>query len=141
MQPSPASEERVRVTETVSQRTFTRLSAEELVGDPPAARRGIILFRKYVHAATIAYLQKDTLGNLIEANELASITMAALADFERVAATAPSRMTLQQQYKADAERATALVTAAGLAAAADLRQTLDSLFWQEVAIRTAVLGK
>ena len=120
---------------------FTRLSAEELVGDPPAARRGIILFRNYIHAATIAYLQKDTLGNLIEANELAAITTAALADFERIAAAAPSRMTLQQQYKADAERATALVTAAGLGSAADLRRTLDSLFWKEVAIQTVVPGR
>ena len=71
---------------------FRRLSADDLVGDPPAARRGVIVFRNYIHAATIAYLQRDTLGHLIDATELAAITRAALADFERVAATAPSRM-------------------------------------------------
>jgi hypothetical protein len=116
---------------------FKRLSADDLVGDPPAARRGIIVFRNYIHAATIAYLQRDTLGNLIEANELAAITRAALADFERVKATAPLRTTLEGQYKADAERAAALVAAAGPAApaAAELRRTLDGPFWKEVADR------
>ena len=92
---------------------FRRLSTDDLVGDPPAARRGVIVFRNYIHAATIAYLQRDTLINLIDANELAAIASAALADFERVAATAPSRKTLESQYKADAERATALVAASG----------------------------
>ena len=116
---------------------FRRLSTDDLVGDPPAARRGVIVFRNYIHAATIAYLQRDTLINLIDANELAAITSAALADFERVAATAPSRTTLESQYKADAERATALVAASGLAAsaAADLRRTLDGAFWKDVAER------
>jgi hypothetical protein len=116
---------------------FKRLSPEDLVGDPPEARRGIIVFRNYIQAATIAYLQRDTLSNLIDANELAAITRAALADFERVAATAPLRSTLEGQYKADAERATALVAAAGLvpAAGGELRRTLDGPFWKEVAIR------
>ena len=116
---------------------FKRLSPEDLVGDPPEARRGIIVFRNYIQAATIAYLQRDTLSNLIDANELAAITRAALADFERVAATAPLRSTLEGQYKTDAERATALVAAAGLvpAAGGDLRRTLDGPFWKEVAIR------
>jgi hypothetical protein len=116
---------------------FKRLSADDLVGDPPAARRGVIVFRNYIHAATIAYLQRDTLGNLIDANELAAITKAALVDFERVAATTPSRRTLQGQYKADAERAAALLAAEGPAAfaAADLRLTLDRPFWKEAAIR------
>ncbi len=113
---------------------FRRLSTDDLVGDPPVARPGVIVFRNYIHAATIAYLQRDTLNNLIDANDLAAIARAALADFERVAATAPSRKTLERQYKADSERATALVAASGLAAsaAADLRRTLDGAFWREV---------
>jgi hypothetical protein len=116
---------------------FKRLSTDDLVGDPPAARRGVIVFRNYIHAATIAYLQRDTLNNLIDANDLAAIAKAALADFERVAATAPSRKTLESEYKADTERAAALVAASGLAAsaAADLRRTLDGAFWKEVTIR------
>jgi hypothetical protein len=116
---------------------FRRLSAEDVVGDPPATRRGVIVFRNYIHAATIAYLQRDTLGNLIDATELSAIAAAALADFERVAATAPSRKTLAEEYKADAERAAALVAAAGPAVSAGtgLRRTLDGPFWNEGAIR------
>ena len=116
---------------------FRRLSTDDLVGDPPGARRGVIVFRNYIHAATIAYLQRDTLNNLIDAIDLAAIAKAALADFERVAATAPARKTLEREYKADAERATALAAASGLAAsaAADLRRTLDGAFWKEVTNR------
>jgi hypothetical protein len=111
---------------------FRRLTSDDLVREPPASGRGVIVFRNYLHAATIAFVHADTLDGIITADELATIAKAALADFERAAPTAPARKVLEAQYKADAQRAATLLTSAAPAAAADIRRTLETPFWRDV---------
>ena len=103
-----------------------------VVTEASSSGRGIIVFRNYIEAAVIAYAQRATLDELIDAGELSAITVAALTEFEGVAATAPSRATLVVQYKADAQRALALLTASS-SATGPIQQALDRPFWRGVA--------
>jgi hypothetical protein len=118
-------------TDTSASPSFNRVTAAETVGDPAATGRAIITFRNYIQAAARAYDHRATLDDLIDANELVKVTEAALAGFERVAATAPFRSTLQSQYKADAQRALALLTASS-ASTGTIQQTLDNAFWRGI---------
>jgi len=59
--------------------TFTKLLNSGLrVSEKPSPSRGVIVFRNYIQAAVIAHTHSATLGNLITAEELATITQAAL---------------------------------------------------------------
>jgi hypothetical protein len=116
----------------VASDAFGRVIPAETAGDPAATGRAIITFRNYIQAAARAYDHRATLDNLIDANELATITQAALASFQLVAGKAPFRATLEQQYKADAQKALALLTASN-ASTGTIQQTLDNDFWRGIA--------
>jgi hypothetical protein len=111
--------------------SFRRVQAAETAGDPAATGHAIITFRNYIQAAARAYDHRATLDNLIDANELVTITQAALTGFERVAANAPFRATLESQYKGDAQKALALLTASS-ASTGTIQQTLDNEFWRGI---------
>jgi hypothetical protein len=116
----------------VASDAFGRVIPAETAGDPAATGPAIITFRNYIQAAARAYDHRATLDNLIDANELATITQAALASFQLVAGKAPFRATLEQQYKADAQKALALLTASN-ASTGTIQQTLDNDFWRGIA--------
>jgi hypothetical protein len=56
---------------------------ELLVSETSASGRGVIVFRNYIQAAVIAYVHSATLEDLITAEELATITKAALEQFQK----------------------------------------------------------
>ena len=87
------------------------MTPAETVGDPASTGRAIITFRNYIQAAAKAYDHRATLDSLIDAGELVKITEAALDGFGRITAKTPFHATLQSQYKADAQKALALLTA------------------------------
>jgi hypothetical protein len=85
---------------------FRRLDRRLAIGktSPVAAGgRGVIIFRNYIEAATIAYLHSTSLDTLITAADLARITRAALEGFDKIGFEAGgSREELLRQYREDA---------------------------------------
>jgi hypothetical protein len=112
--------------------SFRRVTDAETVGDPAATGRAIIMFRNYIQAAAKAYDHRATLDSLIDAGELVKITEAALDGFAHITAKTPFHATLQQQYKADAQKALALLTASNASTGA-IQQRLDNTFWRGIA--------
>jgi hypothetical protein len=119
------------IDKEVASDAFGRVIPAETAGDPAATGRAIITFRNYIQAAARAYDHRATLDNLIDADDLVKVTEAALAAFERDVLKAPFRATLEQQYKADAQKALALLTASN-ASTGSIQQRLDSDFWRRV---------
>ena len=75
----------------------------------------MIVFRNYIQAAVIAHTHSATLGNLITAEELATITIAALNQFQKKNnEKEDSGKKLRGGYREDAERACDLLTQARL---------------------------
>ncbi len=114
--------------------SFTNLlqHPDLLVSETSASGRGVIVFRNYIQAAVIAYVHSATLEDLITAEELATITKAALQQFQEIIDKKKddSLERLRQEYRQDAERAYQLLMSAdpkpsGLA---DIRGILDEKF-------------
>jgi hypothetical protein len=110
---------------------FDRLPATLRVGRASASGRGVIVFRNYVDAAVIAYTHRATLGDLITADELVAVTLAALreidaADIDDVTL----RESLRREYRDDANVAADLVKPSGAAVdpAAEIRRMLATRF-------------
>lgn len=106
--------------------------AELLVSETSASGRGVIVFRNYIQAAVIAYTQSATLENLVTAEGLATITKAALEQFQALVESmhaAPSER-LREEYRQDAERAYQLLMTADQKPSAleDIRRILDEKF-------------
>ncbi|HXU35856.1 MAG TPA: hypothetical protein VN937_05790 [Blastocatellia bacterium] len=103
-----------------------------LVSETSASGRGVIVFRNYIHAAVIAYRQSATLENLVTAEELATITRAALEQFQEVVESNKDRAfeRLRQEYRQDAESAYQLLMTADPKPSAleDIRRLLDEGF-------------
>ena len=114
----------------VASDSFGRVIPAETAGDPAAKGRGIITFRNHIQAAARAYDHRTELDNLIDANELVTITQAALDQFRARAGKAPFHATLEQQYKADAQKALALLTASNQPTGT-IQKTLDE-HWRKV---------
>lgn len=110
---------------------FRGLKPAEIVTETSSSGRGIIVHRNYIQAAVITYAHRVELAELIDASELSAITVAALNEFEEKATSAPLRTTLEVQYKSDAQRALALLTASSSATDA-IQQALDRPFWRGV---------
>ena len=114
--------------------TFTSLlqHPDLLVSETSASGRGVIVFRNYIQAAVIAYVHSATLEDLITAEELATITKAALEQFQEIVEKGKddSLGKLRQEYRQDAERACQLLISSGLkpSGLADIRRILDEKF-------------
>ena len=86
--------------------SFNKLPPDLLVSEASSTGRGVIVFRNYIRAAVLAYKHRATLDNLITAEELATITEAALAQFQEEAreiAAAP-RDTLRREVQGGLRR-------------------------------------
>ncbi|MCI0424175.1 MAG: hypothetical protein L0312_34030, partial [Acidobacteria bacterium] len=112
--------------------TFTELLKSGLqVNENPSPSRGVIVFRNYIQAAVIAHIHSATLGNLITAEELATITQKALEQFIDFKHNYKkgSGENLQREYREDAGKAYKLLQTANLSAAilGEIRGLLDKL--------------
>lgn len=106
---------------------FDRLPATLRVDRASANGRGVIVFRNYIDAAVIAYAHRATLMDLITADELVAVTVAALTEFEAVAIDDDAlRESLRREYREDAKTAADLVKPSGAAVdpAAEIRRLL-----------------
>jgi len=103
-----------------------------LVSETSASGRGVIVFRNYIQAAVIAYLNRTTLEDLITAEELATITKAALEQFLEIIDRQKddSLERLRAEYRQDAERAYQVLISSDLnpLGLADIRGILDEKF-------------
>lgn len=106
--------------------------SELLVSETSASGRGVIVFRNYIQAAVVAYMQSATLEDLVTAEELATITRSALDQFIEIVAKENNDAfgRLREEYRQDAERAYQLLLSAGLTQSAlgDIRRILDEKF-------------
>jgi len=89
---------------------------ELLVSETSSSGRGVIVFRNYIQAAVIAYMNRATLEDLITAEELATITKSALEQFQRIIDEKKddSLERLRAEYRQDAETACQLLISSGL---------------------------
>jgi len=105
---------------------------ELLVSETSSSGRGVIVFRNYIQAAVIAYMNRATLEDLITAEELATITKSALEQFQRIIDEKKddSLERLRAEYRQDAEKAYQLLIISGLQplGLADIRGILDEKF-------------
>lgn len=136
--PSPAGTARVVTTFIHDLRSddgrsasasFRALPPELVVGRASASGRGVIVFRNYIEAALIAHRHSATLGDLITAEELGTVTQVALEGFRKLIfppELAASRQRLRDQYRQDAEEALTLLPPGE--AARTIRQILDGGF-------------
>ncbi|MEK6406485.1 MAG: hypothetical protein AABN34_05935 [Acidobacteriota bacterium] len=103
-----------------------------LVSETSASGRGVIVFRNYIQAAVVAYTHSATLGDLVTAEELATITKAALEQFLEIVGkeTGDAFGRLREEYRQDAERAYQLLMSASPkpSAVGDIRRILDEKF-------------
>jgi hypothetical protein len=103
-----------------------------LVSETSASGRGVIVFRNYIQAAVIAYMNRATLEDLITAEELATITKAALEQFQEIVEKGKddSLEKLRQEYRRDADGAYQLLISSGLkpSSLAGIRGILDEKF-------------
>jgi hypothetical protein len=110
---------------------FNRLPATLRVDRASANGRGVIVFRNYIDAAVIAYAHRETLMNLITAEELVAITVAALREFEAAGIDDVAlRESLRREYRDDANTAADLVKPSDAAVdpAAEIRRLLATRF-------------
>ncbi len=110
---------------------FNRLPATLRVDRSSATGRGVIVFRNYIDAAVITYAHRATLMNLITADELVAVTVAALTEFEAAGIDDVAlRESLRREYREDANTAADLVKPAGAAVdpAAEIRRLLAARF-------------
>lgn len=100
-----------------------------VVNETSASGRGVIVFRNYIQAAVVAHKHSATLEDLITADELATITRAALEQFQVLLTqtTDDSLGKLREEYWLDAESAYQLLISAGAQSPAlsDIRRILD----------------
>ncbi len=116
--------------------TFRSLPPNVLIGKRSATGRGVIVFRNYIDAAIVAHMHSATLENLVTAEGLARITMAALREFQAIdfQGKEDSGVRLRKQYRQDAEEAYALLRKAPSMPSplentvADIRLLLDKPF-------------
>jgi hypothetical protein len=105
---------------------------ELIVSEASASGRGVIVFRNYIQAAVIAYKQSATLENLLTAEDLATITKAALEQFQKLVESNKdaSFERLREEYRQDGQRAYQLLMSADLKPSAleDIRRILDEKF-------------
>jgi hypothetical protein len=111
--------------------TFDQLKPTLRISRDSASGRGVIVFGNYIEAAAIAYAQRASLKDLITADELVAVTVAALADFEVAGVAGSTRELLRGEYRAAAVVAADLLKPAGGAAdpAAPIRRLLATPFW------------
>ena len=110
---------------------FDRLPATLRIDRASANGRGVIVFRNYIDAAVIAYAHRATLMDLITADELVAVTVAALMEFEAAGIDDVAlRESLRREYRDDANTAADLVKATGAAVdpAAEIRRLLAARF-------------
>ena len=110
---------------------FDRLPATLRIHRGSAHGRGVIVFRNYIDAAVIAYAHRATLMDLITAEELVAVTVAALMEFEAAGIDDVAlRESLRREYRDDANTAADLVKATGAAVdpAAEIRRLLAKRF-------------
>ena len=93
---------------------FRGLPTPLIIDKTSPAGRGVIVFRNYIQAATIAFVHSKSLENLITAESLACITRVALGqlleiDFQAEGKEA-SGQRLRKQYLEDAREAVKLLT-------------------------------
>jgi hypothetical protein len=106
---------------------FNRLPATQRVDRASTEGRGVIVFRNYIAAAVIAYTHRAKLKDLITADELVAVTVAALREFEAVTIDDFAlRESLRREYRDDADIAADLVKPSGAAVdpAAEIRRLL-----------------
>lgn len=116
--------------------TFRSLPPNVLIGKTSATGRGVIVFRNYINAAIVAHMHSATLENLVAAEGLARITMAALNEFQAInfQGKEDSGVRLRKQYRQDAEEAYALLRKAPSMPSplektvTDIRRLLDKPF-------------
>ena len=96
----------------------------------PGRGRGVIQFRNYIEAALIAYIQRESLNNLITADELTAITLSALSSFPKVVEES-AKDSLRREYRDDAAAAADLLGSpvGGVDLAAKIRRVLADRFW------------
>lgn len=116
-----------------SSKSFASLlgRADLLVSETSASGRGVIVFRNYIQAAVIAYQQSATLDNLVTAEELATITRAALEQFRELFENKNAAFErLREEYREDAQRACQLLLSAVLKPSTleDIQRILDEGF-------------
>ena len=71
-----------------------------LVNETSSSGRGVIVFRNYIQAAVIAYLHSSTLFDLITADELVTITKAALDQFSAIVGETDNNLVrLRAEYR------------------------------------------
>jgi hypothetical protein len=92
--------------------SFKNLRSDVLIQKTSATGRGVIVFRNYIDAAVIAHMHSATLAHLITVEGLASITKAALKQFQKIGfqGQEASGTRLREQYRQDAEDAYRLLT-------------------------------
>jgi|GEM_PF-4368609 hypothetical protein len=108
--------------------SFQNLRSNLLVNEASATGRGVITFRNYIQAATVAFAHRESLGDLISAEGLAHITHAALTQFQAIAfpGKEDSRAHLARQYREDAEKALQSLADAEAHAGATEREVRES---------------
>jgi hypothetical protein len=91
---------------------FRNLRPDVLIRKTSAIGRGVIVFRNYIDAAVVAHTHSATLAHLITVEGLASITQAALKQFQEIdfQDRQATRRRLREQYRQDAEDAYKLLT-------------------------------
>ena len=110
---------------------FRALPRDLVVGGTSPAGRGVIVFRTYIEAASIAYRHAGSLQGLITAAKLARVTCAALQELGTSPREAVSAE-MRARYRQDAEEAFALVSDAAhqdtalVEAAKEIRQLLGA---------------
>jgi len=117
---------------------FQGLSEHLKIDQASPTGRGVIVFRNYIQAAVIARTHWRTLDDLVTAEGLATVTLAALKQFGAIPfqedGKASSREILREQYRQDAEAAYQLLIATASRSPAlekdleDIRRTLDKGF-------------
>lgn len=89
---------------------FNRLPSTLRVNRASPNGRGVIVFRNYIDAAVIAFMHRTTLMNLITADELVAVTVAALKEFETAGIDDVAlRESLRREYHEDANTAADLL--------------------------------
>jgi hypothetical protein len=113
---------------------FDRLAPTLRVDRASSNGRGVIVFRNYIDAAVIAFVHRTTLMNLITADELVAVTVAALQEFEAAGIDDVAlRESLRREYRDDANTAADLLKPpeGTVDPAAEIRRLLSSQLWAE----------
>lgn len=90
--------------------SFQNIQDDLKVTDKSSNPRGIVVFRNYIDAATVAFSHSDKLGDLITADELGQIVLGALEKLKDIQFSHEQgdwKQQLYREYKEDAYRAVA----------------------------------